>query len=85
MRDDVRSFGYYMATVLDDNESKGGWNQCTIEYLLQKLDNNMDKVRSGLRIELGEVINLSAGITAQRKTLVDVANYAMMLHSKLEL
>ena len=85
MRDDVKEFAYYMETVLNDNESKGGWNQCTIEYLLEKLDHNMDEVRSGLRIELGEVINLSAGIKTQRKTLVDIANYAMMLHSKLEL
>ena len=85
MRSDVSSFSFYMETVLNANKSKGGWSQCTIEYLLQKLDSNMDKVRSGLRIELGEVINLSAGIKAQRKTLVDIANYAMMLHSKLEL
>lgn len=77
----VIAFAKAMDKVLCENDYKGGWDNCGIEYL-----------RARLNEELGEYFALAAefyqdnhwiddshNFELMKKELIDIANFAMML------
>jgi len=67
LRPALRWFAEQMELKLRANDHKGGWNQCSLQYLFEKLDE-----------EVGE---LSATLTNEEtiREAADVANIAMMI------
>ncbi|BFH63945.1 hypothetical protein [Paenibacillus azoreducens] len=66
-RAEIQWFAQQMETKLRENDWKGGWKDCRIQYLLEKLDE--------------EVHELSGCISNEEaiKEAADVANIAMMI------
>ena len=68
----VRAFAEEMEKVLKKNDYKGGWYDCSKEYLQHRLVE-----------EMGEYFKLlaegSLGGEEAQKELIDIANFCMML------
>lgn len=68
----IIAFAKAMDKVLAQNDYKGGWGDCPIEYLRHRLVE-----------ELGEYFHSLEALTTsykiQQKELTDIANFAMML------
>ena len=71
MRESVKEFAEMIEKILQKNDSKGGWEECTNLYLATRLVE-----------EVGEVMQkLNAGERgAMSLEVIDVANFAMMLY-----
>ena len=82
MRDAVVKFAKEMEMVLEINDDKGGWNDCEFSYLLSRLHTNVYEVNNKFDFKFIDV--KSDIILEQQKSLIDIANYAMMIHEKLE-
>lgn len=68
---EVLSFAQLMQIKLDENSHKGGWDQCHIGYLMQRLEEEMGELKDALSdANEGEEVGLEAA---------DVANFAMMI------
>jgi|SRR3972149_2809498 len=81
-RIEVLRFASFMEDVLKLNDYKGGWQTCTIRYLQARLVE-----------ELGEYFRLIArdidsrdisDKVLERKELIDIANFCMMLWDRPE-
>lgn len=66
----VRDFAEEMEIVLKENDYKGGWQDCTIEYLEKRLKE--------------EITEYFMSKDNKKKELIDISNFCMMLASKYE-
>lgn len=82
MREEVKKFAEEMESVLKENDYKGGWDRCSISWLEKRLIK-----------EVGEYAESSMLVDDEgdrsfeqdrKKELVDIANFCMMLHSRLD-
>lgn len=75
MREQVKWFAEQMENKLKENEYKGGWDDCNVYWLWQRL---RDESR-----ELLNAIDLCRDLGADKNNIireaVDVANFAMMI------
>lgn len=70
MRKSVVEFAKIMEGELRENDHKGGWGDCTIEYLLSRLIEEVGELAASIRCgSPGFIVAESA----------DVANFAMMI------
>ena len=77
IRPSVFGFARAMEAKLEQNDHKGGWSECSIEYLEYRLIE-----------EIGEyfAIRAKGGIESYFNVeleLVDIANFAMMLYQRM--
>lgn len=81
MRNSVIQFAECMEKVLVENDSKGGWEECGIKYLLSRLEDNFIELTSRLN---NKIIELDGSVDMElekiKENLVDIANYCMMLY-----
>jgi NTP pyrophosphatase (non-canonical NTP hydrolase) len=71
-RDEVRWFARQMEARLLANDHKGGWRDCTVEELLQRINDEY--------LELLEAVNGNpSDIHSIIAECADVANFAMMV------
>lgn len=73
IRDDVKDFAVSMEIVLQQNDHKGGWHNCTLESLMIRIDEELQEVKD-------ELAKTPRDWLAIQKELVDVANFCMMVH-----
>lgn len=75
MREQVKWFAEQMENKLKENDHKGGWDDCNVYWLWQRLQDE-----SG---ELLTAINLYRDLGADKNDIIkeaaDVANFAMMI------
>ncbi len=73
----VVSFAAQMEKKLLDNDFKGGWSDSDVEYLIERLRDEVDELEKAVYSEskTGKEITLEAA---------DVANYSMMIADKLK-
>lgn len=94
LRPEVKTFTQAMEIVLKENDYKGGWKNCTLEYLINKLDEEVKELKEALTIRQ-KYIELNRGsrsvedcwydlsCKSSEENILweasDVANIAMML------
>jgi len=85
VRKEVQKFSVEMEEVLKANDHKGGWEDCSIEYLFFKLIEEVGEVSKILQWYVAEEAEVDE-IEAEKahKECVDIANVAMMLASKFK-
>lgn len=74
LRPAVQQFAEYMEKVLKHNDHKGGWNECTDDYLLDRLQEEVKELISAVRGRKARNPELRI-----RNEAADVANFAMMI------
>ena len=84
IRNEVLRFTDEMERVLKENDHKGGWseNECTESYLRARLVEELGEyfARVAININYESTKPLDArDKELERKELVDIANFAMML------
>ena len=82
IRREVLRFTDEMERVLQKNDYKGGWQDCKIEYLRARLIEELGEyfARVAINIDYESTKPLDArDKELERKELVDIANFAMML------
>lgn len=70
-RHTVQQFAQVMERQLQENDHKGGWENCTNHYLAHRLQQKMDELQTALDqwADPAQIIKLAA----------DAANYAHMI------
>ncbi len=68
MRKEVKLFAEQMEIALQRNDHKGGWDNCSFEYLFTRLIE-----------EVGEISQAARNGDPITKECADVANFAMMI------
>jgi NTP pyrophosphatase (non-canonical NTP hydrolase) len=82
IRREVLRFTDAMESVLKKNDYKGGWNECNVSYLRARLVEELGEyfARVAINIDYEATKPLDArDKELERKELVDIANFAMML------
>lgn len=71
LRDPLRAFVLVMQLKLYENEHKGGWQDCSMSYLLRRLQGELGEVKRAMK----------ANKTPDEvdRECADVANFAMMI------
>lgn len=77
MREEVKEFAGEMEEKLKANDYKGGWDKESIQWLFARLVEEVGELAMALYDEKYTPYEA-------RSETVDVANLAMMLHSKLK-
>lgn len=70
LRDEVVWFSELMEETLKKNDYKGGWENCDVEYLLQRLELELDELT---------IATLNGNNEDVIREATDVANFAMMV------
>lgn len=87
---DFSKFTKNMLNRLDQNDEKVGWSSdaCQGLFLLERLKVNLAKYEEIRQIPFSEIMDQHRNshylLTKAKETLVDIANFAMMLFSQLE-
>lgn len=68
IRTSVAEFSYEMEKQLSANEDKGGWNNCTEQFLRNSLERNL------------RALTTCNSHSEYRRRCANIANFAMMLH-----
>jgi NTP pyrophosphatase (non-canonical NTP hydrolase) len=80
-RIEIKNFAEKMESRLKENDHKGGWGECSFEYLFVRLIEEAS--------ELGSALFIQAIGTENRKRIIkeaaDVANFAMMISDRVKL
>lgn len=71
IREEVIKFALLMEKKLKENDSKGGWDKCEYDYLLQRIDEEI--------IELKHCIRVDGSDRKIGLECADVANFVMMI------
>lgn len=74
LRPEVLAFATLMEAKLRKNDHKKHWSTCDIDYLEERLEDEVDELKLAVRERTSEVVAREAA---------DVANYAMMIADKL--
>ncbi len=79
----VIAFAKAMDEVLCKNDHKGGWQECSLEYLEARLVEEMGEYFALIaQNQSYQVTDMNEYLRKKRKELVDIANFAMMLHNR---
>lgn len=70
VRREIKYFARTMEDRLQANDHKGGWKECSLRWLLQRLREETKELQTAMREDAPEWI---------RKEAADVANFAMMI------
>lgn len=71
IREEVIKFALEMEKKLQANDSKGGWDKCEYDWLLQRVDEEITELKHSIRVD-----------GSDRKIIrecADVANFVMMI------
>lgn len=75
VRESVKWFAEQMENKLKENDKKGGWDDCNIYWLIQRIREEIN--------ELLSAVNLNRDLGATKENIIreaaDVANFAMMI------
>lgn len=75
VRESVKWFAEQMENKLKENDKKGGWDDCNIYWLIQRIREETN--------ELLSAVNLNRDLGATKENIIreaaDVANFAMMV------
>jgi NTP pyrophosphatase (non-canonical NTP hydrolase) len=75
VRESVKWFAEQMENKLKENDKKGGWDDCNIYWLIQRIREETN--------ELLSAVNLNRDLGATKENIIgeaaDVANFAMMI------
>ena len=74
LRPEILWFAEQMEKKLQSNDYKGGWNDCSIKYLLYSLKEEIK--------ELSDELNQKSNSSNIIKEAADIANFAMMIADK---
>lgn len=75
VREPVKKFAVAMEETLRKNDHKGGWDKCSVQYLLKQVEIQTIMLKCRVQGALSEDI---------KSTCKNVANYAMMIFDRLE-
>jgi hypothetical protein len=83
VRDSVKWFSEKMEKTLQENDYKGEWDMCDFEYLIDRLNDEVQEIN-----ELNEDERLDCDLSKSLAKKVihectDVANFAMMIADNL--
>ncbi len=88
MRSSIEIFAGAMEEVLKKNDFKGGWKDCSIEYLFNGIKRNVSNLKYTFEIStlkrIDDCENIKILIKDIQKEIIDIANYCMMIHKNLE-
>ena len=83
MRKSVEIFANCMELELQNHDDESGWDDSELSFLLDRLNENvkeLNEVSKTYFIDIGDCKMMNK---IQRKTLLDIANYCMMLHENM--
>jgi len=83
MRESVQIFAKCMESVLAEHDDECGWEDSHLDFLRDRLNANVKELNGTFEIPLIDIDNFIHLIGSQRKTLIDIANYCMMLHENM--
>ena len=83
MRESVQVFANCMESILEVHDDEGGWEGAGLGFLMSRLNDNVKELNGMFEIPLIDVTDFKQTICQQRKTLIDIANYCMMLHENI--
>lgn len=86
-RRSVRWFAREMEIKLRENDDKGGWEECSTAYLLDKLRRELEELRDAeQRYQEAKPGSLDVPDLMKKiqRECADVANYAMMIADNLQ-
>jgi NTP pyrophosphatase (non-canonical NTP hydrolase) len=72
IRKEVTAFAQIMEEMLQQNDYKGGWSKCNPQWLLMRLQQEVEELDAELSVTPFNQENI-------RKEAADVANFAMMV------
>lgn len=75
VRESVKWFAEQMENKLKENDKKGGWDDCNIYWLIQRIREETNELLSAVNL------NRDLGVTKESiiREASDVANFAMMI------
>ena len=90
MRNEVKIFAEAMEETLKENDYKGGWNSCSVDYLQKKLFEEVAEycrasklsITSAIMMLIGEYNNSYPNGHTVKKETVDIGNICMMLYDR---
>lgn len=74
IRPEVARFALAMEEVLRQNDHKGGWRDCSLDYLVGRLQDEFHELMEAVRGKDPDI----------RKEAVDLANFSMMIWDILD-
>lgn len=80
LRDPVRWFAWEMEKTLKQNDHKGGWESCSLGYLITRLAEEVRELEE--QVARGQFTAEDRERTVREAT--DVANFAMMIADKVQ-
>ena len=85
IRPSVQRFAEEMEAVLRDNDYKGGWDDCSIHYLVKKLREEVDELEDALEVECPQCGHrrTNGHNHDPEKETVDIGNVAMMIRDNV--
>ena len=75
MNKTVFEFALVMQEKLDDNADKGGWEDTSFGYLLERLEEEIEELKNAIK-EKSSAFDIS-------RECADVANFAMMISDNI--
>ena len=86
MRESVLKFAAQMEKVLQEHDDKEcGWENTHLEFLTERLNSNVKSLNKEFDKPLIQITSFTELINSQQKTLIDIANYCMMIHENIRL
>jgi len=83
MRESLLIFANDMEKELEENDHKGGWENSGMDYLTERLLVNIDHLDELFKTFFLKIEDYGSLIDCQRKNLIDIANYCMMIYDNL--
>lgn len=79
LRPEVQKFAEEMEKQLKANEHKGGWKDCTYDFLLSELDKNLNRLRYLNGHRGGCIAEIKESVKEVNRRCANIANFAMMI------
>ncbi|MGG0209552.1 hypothetical protein [Bacillus mycoides] len=76
IRNEVKWFAEHMESILQENEHKTGWSDCTVDFLSSQIRKNLNELDSMFQELPSNYSVFSANVIRQCS---DIANFAMMI------
>ncbi|MEG7342529.1 hypothetical protein V6E27_28690 [Bacillus cereus] len=76
MREEVKWFAEQMESKLQENDHKGGWQDCDLQWLVKRLKEEVNELESALKDFSISFNEYSENVI---KESADVSNFSMMI------
>ena len=85
LRKEVQEFAEAMESTLLDNDHKGGWDDCDLIWLFERVEQEVEELRTALFVAGAEESNILKDkyIEDIKKECTDVANFCMMVYDNI--